>query len=259
MTKNNHYALMFETLSELSAEIRSARVDPSPALPKLSEVLNEISPLPSGSIFLGMANDGLPVLLNLLDPFPGPILIVGDEGSGKTNLLRTIANSLGSPSLLNKIKCSVFSDYAGEWSEIQNPNCEEILPIASTEAINSIATISRRANANRESQPLTLLLIEQFDKFLLSGGIRPYLRWLLNRGPACGVWPFATLNSRQATTVTSWLEFFRTRLFGHIEDSHISRSLSGFDKNVFRELVPGAQFATREGESWLPFWIPRAD
>src|SRR5262245_14932203 len=96
MTEFNRYTMMMEALTELKPEIEAARqIKRAPALPPMSEVLNEFGPLPSEALFLGIASDGLPVMLNLHDPVPGPILIAGDSGTGKTALLQSIAAASG--------------------------------------------------------------------------------------------------------------------------------------------------------------------
>ena len=95
MTEFNRYALMMEALAELKPEIDALtrRTQPVPARPTISEVLTEFGPMPPEALFLGVASDGLPVLLNLHDPIPGPLLIIGDPGTGKTSLPQTIARA----------------------------------------------------------------------------------------------------------------------------------------------------------------------
>ena len=79
MDEFNRYTMMLEALAELKPEIEAARspkvTQPKPGMPPLSEVLAEFGPMPEEAMFLGVASDGLPVLLNLHDPVPGPILI----------------------------------------------------------------------------------------------------------------------------------------------------------------------------------------
>jgi hypothetical protein len=77
MNESNRYELMMEALAELKPEINAAyqpsslqTTQPTPALPSISEVLNEFGPMPPEALFLGVASDGLPVLLNLHDPIP---------------------------------------------------------------------------------------------------------------------------------------------------------------------------------------------
>ena len=259
MSTTNRYALTFETLAELSSEIRSAHADPAPALPKLSEVLAEISPLPRGVLFLGMANDGLPILLNMLDPRPGPILIAGDKNSGKTKLLQTVSQSIEHMPPRHNIRYVVFTNYTDEWTASQHQNCEGILPMADAESANYLAGLVEWAHRKQNDQQIVVLLIDDFEAILSSTEIRQYLRWLLLRGPSRQVWPFITLNSGRGENVSSWLGEFRTRLFGHIEDSQISEQLAGRNENLLHELISGSEFAMREGESWLPFWIPQLD
>src|SRR5690242_6059651 len=96
MTEFNRYAMMMEAMAELQPEIDAARrSQPLPALPTLNEVLTEFGSMPVEALFLGVASDGLPVLLNLFDSTPGPLLISGDAGTGKTALLQSIAVAAG--------------------------------------------------------------------------------------------------------------------------------------------------------------------
>ncbi len=259
MNQTNKYALTFETLAELSSEIRSAHVDPASALPKLSEVLAEISPLPRGSTFLGMANDGLPVLLNLLDPRPGPLLIAGDRGSGKTKLLQVVSQSIAHVPASYNIRYVVLTNYPDEWRTTQFCNCEGVLSMTDPASAGYLAKLAKWAHAGQSDPQIFVLLIDDFETLLSLNEIRQYMRWLLLRGPSHQVWPFITLNSERVESLASWLGGFRTRLFGHIEDSQTSRILAGTSESHFKDLLLGSQFSMKEGESWLPFWIPRLD
>src|SRR5574339_1325524 len=98
MTEINRYALMMEALNELKSEMDTTRqnqVKATPARPSLHTVLEEYGNMPREALFLGVASDDLPVLLNLHDPIPGPILVAADAGAGKTTLLQTIALAAG--------------------------------------------------------------------------------------------------------------------------------------------------------------------
>ena len=95
-TINRQFSLDLEALAELKADDTAppSSVEPMPAAPSLSEVLAGIEPLPREALLLGVASDGLPVLLNLRDPLPGPILVLGEAGAGKTTFLQTMAQSM---------------------------------------------------------------------------------------------------------------------------------------------------------------------
>ena len=84
MTEFNRYAMMMEALTELKPEIEATRqLKRAPVMPPLDEVMAEFGPMPPEALFLGVASDGLPLLLNLHDPIPGPILIAGDSGTAR--------------------------------------------------------------------------------------------------------------------------------------------------------------------------------
>jgi hypothetical protein len=71
------------------------------------------------------------------------------------------------------------------------------------------------------------------------------------------------LNSSRYGQVLSWLQNFRTRIFGRVANAGVAEALSG-DKNAgLAQLEPGIQFTLREkarrsgsAENWLRFWLP---
>ncbi len=99
---NRQFSLALEALAELQPEIAvqralvtpDVRPIPAPPAPALEQALDEVGPMPREALFLGIAADGLPVLLNLHDPAPGPLLLIADPGAGKTAFLQTIARGV---------------------------------------------------------------------------------------------------------------------------------------------------------------------
>jgi hypothetical protein len=260
MTQTNRFAVTFDTLAELAPEIRSARADPVRGLPNLSEVLNEFSPLPHEALFIGVANDGLPVLLNLWDPVPGPVLIVGDSGSGKTRLLQTIGRGVDQVHRPEAVKYAVLTQHPDEWAPAGHfVNCDGVLSSASSETTNYLAALSKWAHENKKEKQTVLLLIDDLKILASHEETQQYLRWLLLRGSARHVWPIVTLNTEQASILPMWLEAFRTRLYGRMENASDMGWLTGKSNYSFHDLLPGSQFALREGNNWLPFWLPNLD
>src|SRR5688572_24370439 len=119
MDKSNQFSLMIDALTELAEEEQAHRTPPAPGLPTLRTVITDASPLPREAIFLGLAEDGLPVLLNLYDPIAGPLLITGDQASGKTNLLQIIAKAVELTHSPSSVQYAVITQYPDEWANFK--------------------------------------------------------------------------------------------------------------------------------------------
>src|SRR5512141_1466101 len=255
MTENNRYALMLEALAELKPEIDSARrsqSQPVPALPPLSEVLTEFGPMPQEALFLGVASDGLPVLLNLHDPVPGPILIVGDAGVGKTTLLHVIASAVGKMHQPEDVQFGALTNHPEEWNGVENiPNNVGIFPLYHKSSEDFILSLASWAHGNKSSQQSVLLLIDDLEAATnLDFDAKQNLRWLFLRGPARRVWPINTLNPNRMENIMPWLDEFRTTIFGPLQAPGYSRSLDA-ENAYLNALNGGTQFTLREGENWL--------
>jgi hypothetical protein len=258
MNNTRRFAMTIESLVELADEIKAAQADPQPALPSLSEVLAEYSPMPREALFLGLASDGLPVLLNLHDAVPGPLLITGDAGSGKTTLLQTIATAAEGMHSPEDLQYEVIASHIDEWNNFEKiPNCVGIHHSKDGATSQLLVSLASWAHSNKGNDQSVLLLIDDLESVTnLDLEAKQALRWLLLRGPSHRVWPIVTLNSTRAVHVYQWLEFFRTRLFGHMENPVEGRALTGSDDANTQELMAGVQFLMREGNEWLPFWLP---
>src|SRR5512142_3062048 len=158
MNDTNEIALQFEALAALPPHAASLQDSNRPSL-KL--VLRDIAPLPHAALFLGLADDDLPVLLNLADPVPGPVLVAGDSGSGKTRLLQLIAEAI---TLAHDPDCLRFAGIAerpDEWNGISDsPNCEGILPFRQPLTTNYIGSLVDWGHTNKRSDEFVVLLID---------------------------------------------------------------------------------------------------
>ena len=95
MAPNRRFSLALDSLSELNLQSNPEdQPEATTNSPTIQGLLAAHGPLPREALFLGIASDGLPVLLNLHDPHPGPMLIIGEAGSGKTAFLQSVAQSV---------------------------------------------------------------------------------------------------------------------------------------------------------------------
>jgi len=266
-----NFSMMLEALSELQPEIKAAEdlhADSSetttdqakliPEPPSLSVSLSELGPLPREALLLGLASDGLPVLLNLHDPHPGPLLVAADPGTGKTNLLQMMAQAAAEMHDVGDVQFGVITNYPDEWEHLAGvEHCVGIFPTYHDSAMDFLSSLSGWAHANKGSQQSILLLVDDLESMEhIDFDARQTLRWLLLRGPSRKVWPIISMNAKRVTQVDTWLEAFRTRIFGKVQDDRTAEELTGIAGTTLRHLQAGLQFALREDGDWLKFWIP---
>lgn len=258
MSDINRYDMLMEAFAELKPEIDAARrLTPVPAYPSLNQALSEFGEMPSEAMFMGVASDGLPMLLNLHDAVPGPLLVLGDAGAGKTNLLQVIAHSAGMMHQPSNLQFGVVTNHPGEWNGVEKiPNNVGVFPLYATSSEEFILSLASWAHGNKTSSQSVLLLLDDLEAATnLDFDARQNLRWLLLRGPARRVWPIVTLNPSRLDSLHPWLELFRTRVFGSIRDENIVNRLKARDAKL-PTLHNGAEFTLREGDQWLRFWLP---
>lgn len=261
MPEFNRYAMMMEALTELKPEIEAARRPQAvPSLPALSDVLTEFGPMPAEALFLGIASDGLPVLLNLHDPVPGPILVNGDAGTGKTAMLQNVASAAAKMHQPEELQFGVLTNHPDEWSGLESiPNNVGVFPLYHKSAEDFVLSLASWAHGNKTSQQSVLLFLDDLEAATnWDFDAKQNLRWLLLRGPARRVWPFVTLNPNRMENITPWLDAFHTRIFGSIQSAALIRELEA-ETAELDSLNIGTQFALREGDHWLRFWIPNFD
>lgn len=231
------------------------------AIPTLSEVLADFPSLPQEALFLGIADDALPILLNLHDPVPGPLLVAADEGGGKTAFLQLVARGIAELHEPGDTQFGVITATPEEWKGFDEfPHCAGIFSTHHKFASDFTLSLAEWAHANKSNQSVVLLLDGLENIKRLSRDAQDSLRWLLLRGPARHVWPILSVNSQKAFEVNTVpiLDLFRTRIYGRIKDPSHAKALTMANVD-FSTLIRGSQFAIREGSQHIRFWIPHLD
>lgn len=260
MTTNRQFSLALEALVELKQDVTAPplHTQPTPAAPTLSGVLSEIGSLPREALFLGVASDGLPVLLNLHDPVPGPLLITGDASAGKTAFLQTLVQGIQQTHRAENVQFGVITSHPDEWEQIEvTSHRVGIFSVTHSNVQDFIRSLASWAHANNKANQSILLLIDDLESVAkLEPDTLQNLRWLLLRGPARRVWPIITMNAERYGQVLSWIPMFRTRIFGRIVKNHIASALGSDPASALDRLEAGIQFSLRENGKWLQFWLP---
>ena len=252
------FSLTLQALTELKTETSTPLPKPLPAAPALRDVLAEIGSLPTEALFLGIATDGLPVLLNLYDSHPGPLLIAGDAGSGKTAFLQMIAQAVAQTHNANQIQFGVITNYPEEWESMEPISHRlGVFPVGHKSTQEFVSSVASWAHSNKNIHQCILLLVDDLESVAsLDLETLQNFRWLLLRGPARRVWPIVTLNAPRYGQILAWLQNFRTRIFGHVGNGRVAEALSGDVSSRLDQLESRIQFCLRENENWLRFWLP---
>lgn len=254
----NRYELMIDAFAEVTAELEKSRQTKlTLAQPSLGQLLADFGPMPAEALFLGVASDELPVLLNLHDSVPGPLLIIGDSGSGKTALLQIIAGAIGAMHQPENVQFGALTNRPDEWSALEEvPNNVGIFSARHRSSEDFILSLASWAHGNKTSRQSVLLLLDDLEAISnMEMDAVQNLRWLLLRGPSRRVWPIITLNSACIRNMEPWLNAFRTRIFGSIQNQNHIRKLNAGTAHL-ESLAPGSEFTMSEGDHWLRFSIP---
>jgi hypothetical protein len=257
---NRQFSQTLEALAELKTDDTTppSAPQPLPAAPTLNEIVEEIGSLPREALLLGMAPDGLPVLLNLYDALPGPILILGEAGAGKTTFLQMIVHSVMETHKAEDVQYGVITNYPEEWENIEETSHRiGIFPVRHANAQQFMLSLTKWAHVNKHTRQARLLLIDDLESVVsLDLDALQNFRWLLLRGPARHVWPIITVNAERYEQVVTWLENFRTRIFGRIADKSIASALGADKTSALDQLQARIQFSLPENGKWLRFWLP---
>lgn len=234
-------------------------------LPSLSEQLVEYSPLPAYSVFLGACEDQLPVLLDLTNPEPGAVLLVGDPGSGKNKLMDSVLKSacaLNPPRRLRFCKISAHPDHLRGLSVY--PHSYRLAAVRDPEVVDIIQELVETADHRRITGSLSgsiVLFIDDLAALVssLDEEQTNMLLWLIQNGAQARIWVFSGLNPRQSASVQpSLINSFSTWLLGYTDPLKCGPSIPHEIVQAGERLIAGAQFAAYFESKWIPFWIPAA-
>ncbi len=257
------YEIAINAVEELSSKLAATEEPPRQTHPplaraSLAQILESFAPFPKAALFLGVAEDGLPVLLNLKDPSPGPIFITGDPTSGKTALLQTIGRAIPPMHTPQEVQFGVITEKPLEWrAEQRSSHCMGVFSHRQQEAEDLILSLADWAHHNRYETRFAVLLIDHLESIeKMSEKARQNLRWLLFRGPNRRVWVFAALNAQKIAQHAAWVNAFRTRLLGAVKNIRTAQTVLPAHDAELHLLEPKREFLLNENNRWIKFRIP---
>jgi hypothetical protein len=259
MSITDQFLLAVQAYREIQTELHpKAAASPSKEnAPDADGSDNSPQILPDGSLLLGLAEDGLPLMLDLYDPAPGPLLVAGDRRSGKTAFLKSLARAsdLRDP---GEIQFGVVTPFPEEWEDEEAlSNCLGIWPAYHPSSQDFLSQVVSWADALARSRQVILVMVDGFD--LLNAGdtkLQHDLRWLFLYGPERQAWPVVTVNPGRLNHLDTWLDYFQTRILGRVSRYQTARLLLDKSHADLSTLEPGIQYGLSRPEGWMKFWLP---
>jgi NACHT domain len=249
MSSTDQFLIALQAFQELQSELHPPEetavfVDPDPL---------QVAELPPGSLLLGLGEDVHPLTLDLYDPAPGPILVAGDGGCGKTTFLKSLAAASDS---LPDVQFGVVTPFPEEWKDQEAlPGCLGIWPSYHPSSGDFLERLVSWAEVLPATRQAVLLFVDGLDLMLREPPARHQLRWLLAHGPGTQVWPLVTVNPGHMARLGSMLDYFTTRILGHTRTARTMRLLTDDPALDLCSLAPGVQFYLVGKDESLRFWI----
>ena len=139
----------------------------------------------------------------------------------------------------------MITNYPDEWERIEaTPHRVGIFPVGHQSTQEFMKSLASWAHSNKNTHQCVLLLVDDLESVAsLDPETVQNFRWLLLRGPARRVWPIVTLNAPRYGQVISWLQNFRTRVFGRVANARVAEALGGDQASVLSQLEARIQFS----------------
>jgi len=242
---------------------RNAKNLPSQPVNSVGRIIGSITHLPNRAVLLGMADDGYPVLLDLLDCSVGSTLVISDRGFGKTHQLQVILDSSVTVKLSPELSIFVISPNPWEWQ------CQlkayEMKPVSidcvGWQDPHTIRVIKHLAEMTQDrlvdqscGRDIILILDEISNMHYLDMESQVSLNFLYTSGPQVRVWPFASLSADRDDCDRDMMDLFKTWIFGHISSMPDIFSQERLDTSLV-DNDPG-QFSIKMEEKWFTYRLP---
>lgn len=265
LSADERMEIFFDVLERLAPEAAahlspSLAGEPAPNDTTLYTLLDRLSPLPAFTSVLGVCDDGMPLLFDLADGSPGSVLVLGDEGSGKVQLLHAILASASCLNPADRVVFHVITPNPGAFeSLLRFPNCQAVLSAYerdASELVFDLAALAEQRRTGRGKGGVELLAIHDLPAFVQHNDyeVNAYLRWLVSSGPDASIWTIASLKTPQSWRIDEdFLEAFGTKLTGCTASAQLG---SGYPDLPAPIQLPGV-FAVRLGDEWVRFWVPQ--
>ena len=175
----------------------------------------------SGTAVLGVATDGVPLIIRLASPDVTHVLISGAKASGKTQVLRTILGSLALLQKPRELQFLVIGENASAFEFLATTPCllGEIAttPERALQHLRWLESELERRENELVTQPRLVVAVDEWAELLTRGGreFQVHLTRLAQRGRGVGISLLVSTNKANASDLSAALRAnFPVRLIG---------------------------------------------
>ncbi len=228
-----------------------------------SELFQLVPGAPKHTAILGQTTDGLPLLFNLTDPRPGSLLVTADRFSNKTTLLKIIATSLARLNRAEEVRFAVITAKSEEWADLESRFPAYFMNIVNSNSVEAedliyhlCDLVEARQNGMRAGTAYVLLFDGMEALANMDIDLKANFEWLVRCGASQRIWPVAAIDSNKILANNRYVELFRTRIVGSVNDPQLAARLlpPRFHNNSIEENP--RTFTVRIHQHWLQFFIP---
>lgn len=238
-------------------QLRTPPVTPSTLL----DLLQRAGPLPAYSAILGICSDGLPLLFDLTDPYPGSLLVVSETVDQSAAFYYSLLASSAYLSSPEQVRFSILTDDPDRYQDLaMEPHCLGIFATydrSAGEHLLACAEVVEQRRSGRSLGPVHLLVIDDLQALLQyrSYEIELNIKWLAKHGARSGIWALVGLRSEHERKISSKiLRQFKTVVYGDLSRNHHFRAVPMPPSQAWA-LRPG-EYTTRLGSQWVRFSLP---
>jgi hypothetical protein len=221
--------------------------------------------IPAYSIFLGLCDDGVPLILDLTDSNTGSFLIAGDNDASNYKVLSSLLTSAYCFNSPKEINIHLISHHLDDYSRLlKTPHlnlCLKPDQIETSIAFEEFANLGKQRKNGDSFTPYHLIAVDRLDVLLQSAypANQKLLTWLIENGPDLGMYVIATIESSQITPrLFPLLNCFPSRILNEISNSSMARYLSGMRDPNLSDLVPGLSAVVFSGNRQNRIRIPNS-
>ncbi len=203
----------------------------------------------AGTTLLGMATDGMPLLLRVSAPDVAHVLIAGTTGSGKSEAARTMLASLMLFQRARDVQIIIVDPKASEFRMFEHaPHL--LCPIIRNveDAIANLEWLVEEMTRRQEqmiTRPRIVLMVDELADLLMQGGaeVESYLTRLVQRGRSAGISVIACTQKPAASVVGGLVKAnFPVRLVGKVTSANEALVASGIAQSGADKLAGRGDF-----------------